>query len=162
MSTQPTSESTETPPPSSTVQGWALVTLASAVMVVVSLFMEWGTDKLFDDSLTAKKVPLQLLWDTTPASLDDFPVMWPVLLGGLFMVVGVLVAKAKGLALVGSVLALAIALLYVNGVRAVLDDSLYSIDASLTDAVGVGTWVCIAAAAVGVVGAVGQLRSRRS
>ena len=162
MSTQPTSESTETPQPASTVQGWALVTLASAVVVVVSLFMEWGTDKLFDDSLTAKKVPLQLLWDTTPASLDDFPVMWPVLLGGLLMVVGVLVAKAKGLALVGSVLALAIALLYVNGVRAVLDDSLYSIDASLTDAVGFGTWVCIAAGAVGVVGAVGQLRSRRS
>ncbi len=162
MSTNPASVSTEPHQPSSAVQGSALLALASAVVVVVSLFMEWGTDKLFGDSLTARKVPLQLLWDTTPASLDDFPVMWPALLGAVLMVVGVLVAKAKAMALVGSVLALVIALLYVNGVRAVLDDSLYSIDASLTDAVGIGAWVCVLAAVGGIVGAIGQLRSRRS
>lgn len=140
------------------MQGWALLTLAAAAVVVGSIFMEWGTETLFGDARSARAVPVQLLWDTVPASLDDFPLMWPLLLGAVLMVAGA-VSKAKWLAVVGAVVSLAVSLLYVNAVRAVLADPLYYFDDGLMDCIGAGTWLCLVASIVGLVGAI--LHARR-
>ena len=50
-------------------------------------------------------------------------------------------------------------LLYVNAVRAVLADPLYYFDDGLMDCIGAGTWLCLVASIVGLVGAI--LHARR-
>lgn len=122
--------------------------------------MNWGTDNLFERSRTANEIPLQILWDTTPATFDSFAVRWPLMIGAILMFSSAFKLRAKGAALIGGILALATALLYVNGIRAVHADPLYDIEGSFTDNIGPGPWVCIAGAVIGIFGAIALLRRK--
>lgn len=159
---QPFGQNPASTPPSSGVAPGPVLSVIGAIAVAVSIFMNWGTDTLFDRSRTANEIPLQILWDTTPATFNGFAVRWPLMLGAILMVSGAFKLRAKGAALVGSILALATALLYVNGIRAVHADPLYDIEGSFTDSIGPGPWVCIAGAIIGIFGAIALLRRTSS
>lgn len=150
-------------PPSPTAGGgFAAATnglvVIGAVIVGISIFMVWGTDNIFERSRSANEVPLQLLWDTIPATFDSFAVRWPLLVGTVLMLGGALLPRARAAALIGSVASLATALLWVNGIRAVHADPLYDIDGGPIDSVGTGTWVCVAGSAIALVGSIAMLR----
>ncbi len=129
--------------------------------VIISIFLEWGPEDFFDMSRSAAKIPTQLLWDTIPASLDSFPLMWPLLLAAVTMVLSTMRPKATIVGLIGSLLALAIPLLYVNAIRAVIADPLFADDVGVTDGVGIGTWICMAGAGLGILGSVGRILTGR-
>ncbi len=120
----------------------ALLVLVGAVLVFASVFLEWATEALFDESRTAQRVPMQFLWDTTPASLDEFPVMWSVLVAVALLVVSVVAPKRAWLAVPGGALAVLVPLWYVNAVRSAVD--YYDLRDGVGDLVGNGAWLCIA------------------
>src|SRR5262245_30267930 len=44
--------------------------LIGGVLVAVSMFLEWGSVVLFGESFSANDIPVQFLWDTTPADFE--------------------------------------------------------------------------------------------
>jgi hypothetical protein len=130
------------------------------VLVIISILVEWGTDRLFDKSRTAAHIPLQLLWDTTPASLDSAPLLW-LLAPSLLLMFVTIIRPGRGFAgVAGGAVALGVALLYVNAIRSVLADDLFVGDQSLTDGIGVGTWLCVVGGLCALVGSIINLRRR--
>ncbi|HQZ33401.1 MAG TPA: hypothetical protein PK020_03200 [Ilumatobacteraceae bacterium] len=143
----------------STSSGWGLLVLVGAALAFASVFVEWATEDLFDESRTARRVPMQFLWDTTPASFDEFPVMWSVLVAVALLVASVMVPKLAWLGVPGGALAVLMPLWYVNGVRSAVD--YYDLRDGVGDLVGSGVWLCVAGGLLALAASIARsVRSR--
>ncbi len=138
-------------PTRSGVPAGQLVGWIGIIAAAVAVFLQWGSEDFFDKSRTGVAVPFQFLWDTTPASFDSFAVGWPVL-AAVAATAGGFATRRRGLAVVGSAAVCVLALLYVNGVRAVRADDLYDIEGSILDNTGAGPWLCLAGGVAALVG----------
>ncbi len=163
----PPSQLVSTPPPppvrfdASTPPPTQPLLLVGAVIVGVSIFLEWGSESFFGESFTASDIPLQLLWDTTPADFGNPSLMFALIAAVVGLVVGGVSKRLRPLAAVGAVLGILTALLYLNAVRSVLADPLYDIEGGITGSVGIGVWVCLIGSVASLVVAIVALRHER-
>ncbi len=138
-----------------------LLAFVGLVAVVISAFLVWGADSMYDKDRSALNLTSQILWDTTPADFESSPLVYLLVVAGLVVIVGLWRPEVRWLILIGGLGVLAIPLLYLRAVDAILDDPLYAIEGSLTSHIGVGVWVCLAAGALVVAAGVMALRATR-
>ena len=123
-----------------------LVVLGAAV-IVLALMLPWSRNGWFeesgDGSTNTLGITTQMLWDTTPATLDGTPLITPLGLAVVAIVIGALVDRARWLSVVGSAAVVVIALLFINGLRAI--DADYDLPGSVWSTTGIGTWLAIVA-----------------
>jgi hypothetical protein len=132
-----------------------------AIAVVVSIFLNWfdfTVSSTFHLSLhyTASGVPVQFLWDYTTRSND--PTLLVVLIPSVVLALaGVALIRARWLALVGGVLAIAVAVVYsfqlhqdVNAFRVSLHGAT---KIGLSDLLGIAPIICVVGGILIVVGA---------
>lgn len=131
------------------------VLLGLAALALIAGFLPWAGNGLFEDSgegsTNALGVTTQILWDTTPASLDGTPLIIPLVLLIAAIVVGVFVTAARWLTVAGSAGLVVLGLLYLNGLRALYADDLYSLPGSTLGSFGAGAWIATLAGAAALV-----------
>ncbi len=132
--------------------------LVGACGVFISLFLEWGKAQFFGESFAGTDIPIELLNDTTPASLDSTPITYLLVPAVAAMLIGLFVKEMRWLSLVGAIGATLVGGWYLKAVQAVIDESGFS--AGMTELVGIGTWICLASGAIGMVGGTLMLRDR--
>ncbi len=148
--------------PTGTFGVGGVLAIGGAAIVLVAAFLDWAEPGFFDrDGFTAGDIPLQFLWDTTPATFDDPSLLYPLVLAVALCVAGAFIARARWLAVIGGVIAIAVPLWFVYAVRNVLTDSLYegAFDDGTLDFVANGVWVCLAGGVIAAVGGVLAMRS---
>lgn len=134
---------------------WNILVGLSGVAVAISIFLHWVSIEVTSESFTANAndIPLQFLWDAETGATSGFPLRWPLVIAGLLMITSAFNLRAKGAALIGSILALVVGLAYLRSANSLFSDT----GLGLTDFVGVGAWICIAAAVVGTIGSIGLM-----
>lgn len=135
--------------------------IVGAVLVGISIGMEWGTESIWGESLAASGFTTEVLWDTYPADYNSFPLMWPLLATIALMAIGVFSARRRALSVVGGVGATVIALLFLKSINSVLGEAYYD-DYSFVDSVGQGAWLALAGGVVAVLGGVRHVRAGRA
>src|SRR5690606_32427132 len=109
---------------------------AAAILVFATIFLPWlSVDGVTEASEQGTDVPVQFLWDTIPASDDPSLV---VVLGpiAVLLLVAALVPSLRVLALLGGVLAIDTAVLFVIQTDDLLTQGRF--DASFLEGVGIG------------------------
>ena len=134
---------------------WNVLIGLSGAAVAVSIFLDWLSSELFDGSINANDIPLQILWDPDTDASTGFPLRWPLVVAALLMITAAFNLRAKVVALIGSILALAVGLLFLRSIDSLLSDVPFA--PSFSDFIGVGCWVCIAAGVVGIIGSIGLM-----
>lgn len=122
----------------------------AAVVVFVTSFLEWLSfeEGLSEVSEKGTDVPVQFLWDTIPGSTD--PSLLVVLLpAAALILLGAIIGQVRLLAVVGGVVAIVVAVVFVIQTGRLLDD--LGVDLGAFDAIGIAPYVCFVAGAVGVV-----------
>lgn len=132
-----------------------------AVAVAVSIVLRWA-DLANGTAIfrrTARGVPVQVLWDYTTNSTD--PSLLVVLIPAfLLCVAGIVLLRARFLALVGGVLAGAVGAMYIFQTHQALRASRGAHPGiGLSDFLGVAPYICIAGGVLAVIG--GLYLSRR-
>jgi hypothetical protein len=119
----------------------------SAVAVFVSAFLAWFSFEGPDGSLNGTSVPVEFLWNT---SIGGDGVSLLVALGPLaaLILVGAIFGQARALAVIGGVLAVVVAILFVVQTNSLLDD--LRIDEGTFDALGIGPYIAFAGGIAGI------------
>jgi len=125
-----------------------------AALVAVSIVLRWA-DLATSNTIyrrTARGVPVKVLWDYT-TSLNSTPSLLVLLIPALVLCgLGVVVLRARVLALLGGALAGAVGAMYIFQAHQALRNNPIA-GVGLSDFLGPAPWVCIAGGAVAVVGA---------
>jgi hypothetical protein len=126
--------------------------LGLTLVAVIAFFLPWAGNGWFEDSgdgsTNALGITSQMMWDTTPASLDGSPLIIPLAILAIIALFGML--RGIGLlALVGTGGIVVIGLLFINGLRAI--DSEFELPGSALSTTGVGAWIAIVTAAAAFV-----------
>jgi hypothetical protein len=118
-----------------------------AIAVFVSSFLAWFSFEGPDGSLNGTSVPVEFLWNTSIGG--DGPSLL-VALGpmALLIILGAIFGQARVLAIVGGVLAIVVAVLFVIQTSDLLDD--LRIDEGTFDALGIGPYIAFGGGAVGI------------
>ncbi len=118
-----------------------------AAAVFVSSFLAWFSFKGPDGSLNGTSVPVEFLWNTSIGG--DGPSLL-VALGplALLIIVGAIFGQARVLAVIGGVLSIVVAVLFVIQTGDLMDD--LQIDEGTFDAIGIGPYIAFAGGAVGI------------
>ena len=145
----------------STAPGIAsIVAIVAALAMCVACFLEWGNDVVFATSVTAKGVPLYVVWNASGTGAG-VALLWPVLLVALVALAGTLLPRLTKVAIAGSAVGALLGFLYLNAVKTKLSDGFDDFgSASLGKAVGVGAWLYCATSLVVLVALVVRLRVR--
>jgi len=125
--------------------------VVGAVLVVVSIFLNWADVSLGSVSFTAKAdtVPVQFLVDNATDSQD--PSLLVVLIPAAIAILAGIVVKVRWLAILGGLLAIAVAALYIFQVNDGLDRTPEGID-SVFDFIGIAPWFALVGGIFGLVG----------
>ena len=131
-------------PPRTGKTGLAAVGL---VLTVIAIVLPWGTSGRWDKDRSAMEVTTQAVWDDTPADLESFPLVIPLVVMCALMLVGVAKPKALGLTLLASVLVVLVGVMFMSTMGGPSD-------------VGIGTLLAIAGGALGVAGSIRALQQK--
>lgn len=93
------------------------------------------------------EVTTQAVWDDTPADLESFPLVIPLVVLCALMLVGVIKPKALGLTLLGSTLVVLVGVMFMSTMGGPSD-------------VGMGTLLAITGGALGVAGSIRALQQK--
>jgi hypothetical protein len=131
-----------------------------AFAVAVSIVLRWA-DLAKGTAIfrrTARGVPVQVLWDWTTQATD--PSLLVVLIPAVVLcVAGVVLLRARLLALAGGVLAGAVGVMYIFQTHQALRAHRTSLPGvGLSDFVGIAPYVCIAGGVLAVIGALWLVR----
>jgi len=138
-----------------------VITLVGAVIVVVSIFLNWIDFSAAGDALTGKAadVPVEFLVDKDTGS-EDPSIIVLLVPAAVLLLVGAIIAKARVAAILGGILAIVVPVLYAIQVQRGLDEGSGVLqDLGLTDFIGIGVYVGLVG---GIVGLVGSLLPRRT
>lgn len=136
-----------------------IVALIGAVIVVVSIFLNWVDISDAGRSLSgsADTVPVQFLVDKGTSSEDPSIIVLLAPAAALLAVGAFLRTRIVGI--LGGVLAIIVPVLYAIQVQRGLDEGNGALDIGLTDFIGIGVYVALVG---GIVGLVGALLPRKS
>ena len=128
------------------------IALGLTLVAVIACFLPWAGNGWFEDSgdgsTNTLGITSQMMWDTTPASLDGSPLIIPLAILAVVALFGV-VRGIRALVLVGTGGIVLIGLLFINGLRAI--DSEFDLPGSALSTTGIGAWIAIVAAAAAFV-----------
>jgi hypothetical protein len=125
--------------------------VVGAVLVGVSIFLNWADVSLGSLSFTAKanSVPVQFLVDNTTDSQD--PSLLVLLIPAAVAILAGIVHKVRWLAILGGLLAIVVAGLYLFQVNDGIEQTPEGID-SVFDFIGIAPWFALVGGIFGLVG----------
>lgn len=117
------------------------------VLTAIAMVLPWGTSDRWDKDRNAMEVTTQAVWDDTPADLETFPLVIPLVVLCALMLIGIVKPKTLGLTLLASALVTLIGVMFMLTMGGPSD-------------VGVGTLLAIAGGLVGVAGSIRALQHK--
>jgi len=130
-----------------------VVCIIGAVLVIVSIFLNWFDTSVGFRSVTydGRETPLDFLWDKSSAS-DDPSLVIALVPAALLIAVGAL-KQLRWLALIGGIVAVVVAVVFVYQVNRIANDLPSAADIGLFDLIGIAPWFALLGGVFGVVGA---------
>jgi hypothetical protein len=129
------------------------VCVIGAVLVIVSIFLNWADVSIGGQTFTAngREVPLDFLWDKDSTS-EDPSLIVALIPAALLVGLGAL-KRLRWLALVGGILAVVVAVLFGYQIDQGLQDLPPEADISLFDFIGIAPWFALGGGLLGMIGA---------
>jgi hypothetical protein len=125
--------------------------VVGAVLVAVSIFLDWADLSVGSQSFStaAKGVPIEFLWDKNTSSTD--PSLLIALIPAAVAILVGIIHKVRLLAVLGGLVSIVVAGLYVYQVNSGLDQLPESIR-SIFDFIGIAPWFALVGGILGLIG----------
>jgi hypothetical protein len=132
----------------------SLLALLGGLAIALSTILVWGKEGLFQDGETkGSSTSIQFLWDISPADTEQPAVLFVLLPAAILVLIGAFIPRLRVLALIGGIVALVVAVLFVISVGRATSSSDLTIDEGTFELIGIGVWLAGIGGIVAIIGA---------